>query len=366
MGVAKNRELNLDALRGFAILGVIGLHSLGNSARHYTVPKSVAWWFVMLSNRSLNFVVPLFLALSALLYAKAATERGSMPWGKFQAKRLPSILYPYLLWSFIAFGFRLVADGGKANLLAPETFLPMLLWGKAMFHLYFLVILVQVVLLFPLLNAWVGRYSGKFPGLVAIACGAQFAAFLVQSQIKLPYPATTFLWYITPVIPAIWLGQHYKKFVDHPCRICMMTRNLLALISLALFMAVSYLELDNQPVNGLVSNTALQAYGLFSTLMFLGVAAQSTSAPTKIQRALGWIGQRSLAMYLIHPFLMRFLGGPSITGFVGKTYVGPIVAYGLLVGATVSIVLIFEVTRIDWVLLGPSAWPKKSVVQAAT
>lgn len=361
MAEVKNRDLNLDALRGFAILGVLGLHSLNNSARHYTTPQTNAWWAVMLTNRTLNYVVPLFLALSALLYARASVSGKPLNWPSFQARRLPGILYPYILWSFVAIAFRIVLDGGKTDLLNPGTLIPMLMWGKAMFHLYFMVILVQLVLVFPVLNAAVKRYSGSFGVLVGLALALQILAFFVQSKIKFSYPATTIFWYITPVVPAIWIGQHYNEWVEHRCRIWSTVRVASAFAAWICFMGVSYVELLNENVNGFASNFSLQVYGLFATILFIGVAAQLTGEPTSLRRGLAWVGVRSLPMYLIHPFLMRFLGGPSLTQKLAATHVGSLLAYGLLVLCTILAVVTLQITRLDWILMGPSVWPKKAI-----
>lgn len=142
------RELT-DLVKVIAAVAVVGIHSTSQSeaafARdHHFFSLDFISIFV---NQWARFSVPLFIYLSA--YGLTLSDKSSWQsfaadyWG-FIRKRLPTILIPYLFFSALAFAldFRNLTFDHVAEKL---------LHGGADYHLYFLVILAQCYLLFPLL-----------------------------------------------------------------------------------------------------------------------------------------------------------------------------------------------------------------------
>ncbi len=107
-----------------------------------------------------------FLMLSAFVLTYSFSRR---PLGRraFWRRRYPLILAPYLAWSAIYF----VTGGGvHASLPVLETFLHDLLDAGAKFHLYFLLLTMQLYLVFPALMAALRRW----PRALLPTLGASF------------------------------------------------------------------------------------------------------------------------------------------------------------------------------------------------
>ena len=147
----KNKRIQV--LRGIAILAVILIHTCpGGLWQVYCRP------FV-------NFAVGLFLFLSGFL-----TSWDQEDWGAFFKRRLLRVLVPYVIWTIL---YTLVKR-------QPERLAFHLLTTQGAFHLYFIFVYVQLVLLTPLVKRLAAsrfRWTGwlitplsilvfSYPGLV--------------------------------------------------------------------------------------------------------------------------------------------------------------------------------------------------------
>lgn len=148
-----------DFAKVIAAIAVVGIHATSQSeaafAQHHEFfSLDFASVFV---NQWARFSVPLFIYLSA--YGLTLSDKGQESgfgayyWGFFR-KRLPTILIPYLFFSALAFAL------DYKNLTLAGV-VQKLLRGGADYHLYFLVILAQCYLLFPLLLR-MHTHSAKF------------------------------------------------------------------------------------------------------------------------------------------------------------------------------------------------------------
>src|SRR5882757_1298693 len=89
-----------DFLRGIAILGVIAIHSTGQSVNF--TPDNFNFHFTLFWRQLINFSVPLFLAISGYFIAKKNINNSS-EYFIFLKKQIPKIYIPCLFWSFIGF-----------------------------------------------------------------------------------------------------------------------------------------------------------------------------------------------------------------------------------------------------------------------
>lgn len=148
-----------DFAKVIAAIAVVGIHATSRSetafAQHHEfLSLDFASVFI---NQWARFSVPLFIYLSA--YGLTRSDKGQGAgfgayYWEFLRKRLPTILIPYLFFSALAFALdykNLTLAGVGEKLMR----------GGADYHLYFLVILAQCYLLFPLLLR-MHTYSQKF------------------------------------------------------------------------------------------------------------------------------------------------------------------------------------------------------------
>lgn len=153
-----------DTAKVFAAIAVVGIHATSLAESNFFLRHSFLSldFLGVLVNQIARFSVPLFLYLSAYGLAKSEkkNEHGfAAAYANFLWKRLPTILVPYFFFSGISLALEFHNYRGTTTDLA-SLIVNKLRIGAADYHLYFLVILAQCYLLFPLLT----RISRAYPG----------------------------------------------------------------------------------------------------------------------------------------------------------------------------------------------------------
>jgi len=176
--IIKREKLDyLDILRGFAILAVLAIHTTSQPvASAHLRETSSLYPLYHIVNAGAHFAVPSFLFLSALVLFYNYYGRSGTDWVAFYRRRLLTIVVPYALWSLFYFLVRAFASHspviGRLDVFAEG------LWrGTNYTHLYFIVIIVQFYLLFPLLLQ-LTRFSWVRSCLVPIGAVLQTAFYL--------------------------------------------------------------------------------------------------------------------------------------------------------------------------------------------
>jgi len=342
---ATGRDEAFDIAKGVGIVAVVGLHLSSRSASLFHAKFDQAWWTLKWINLFLNFCVPLFLLISAILLARSASRpRSSAPltanrqppsssyWRRFAWRRIRSVLFPLLIWSAIFWLLRAFVRHDVA-VMRPGYWLDYkgrlmdLAFGKAEFHLYFLSILAQFCILLPFLAILFGKFDRSrfrkfltsiwFGLLIAILM--QSAAFALQKEVRFQWPGATVFWYLSILIPGVWVGMNWKAW-PQVRRQTWAVWAILAAVGFAVFGTNSALDLQARPTNGTATNAASSAYALgmsFLILAFLTLLKASKSSPPPYSPAL-WggafrslvkrMGELSIQIYLMHPILMQWLG----------------------------------------------------------
>lgn len=154
-----------DTAKVVAAIAVVAIHATSTAETRFAAQHNyISLDFIGVAlNQWARFSVPLFLYLSAYGLAKSTKEFASGFWtnyAQFLKKRLATILLPYFFFSAVPIAMEIHSYGENTpfgqlwNSIATK-----LLTGTADYHLYFLVILLQCYLLFPLLL----QISRKFP-----------------------------------------------------------------------------------------------------------------------------------------------------------------------------------------------------------
>ncbi len=196
----KNRCLEIDLMKIISCLAVITIHisalGIGNPAPEGAV-RNTALFFNGLS----NFAVPSFIFLSGLaLMLRYGSE--PLSFTGFIKKRMNSILIPYLGWSFTYFIIYTVAGFYALTL---SNILSVIFLGTGEFHLYFVVILFQLYLLFPLLKDVVL----KLHPLVITALAVLIHMIFAYGISPFPYMDRIFVPYLIYFIAGMLWGAHY-------------------------------------------------------------------------------------------------------------------------------------------------------------
>lgn len=151
-------------------------------------------FFVVLES-FLPYEVPLFVFLSGVvLYYNYAGR--ALPIFEFWKKRVTSTSFPFVFWSVLFYAIYV-----KAGLYALDlnVFLLAILRGTATYHLYFVIIIMQFYLLFPLLKVLFDKCPFWVMLLLGITLNLVGFAF------------SNYGWKIG--LPAYWLDRHALSYI---------------------------------------------------------------------------------------------------------------------------------------------------------
>lgn len=283
---------SLDIYRALAMLAVVGIHVLGHFLGEW---RGTAWIIAALANRALQFAVPAFLTLSAFLNVRTAMRGGSLR--VYAKKRILRAAWPYLVWTLIFAAFR---SWEHSETLTAANLTTWLLTGKAYYHLYFLLLVLQLYVILPLLAVWF-RYRPRIALVILVTVVLQGAIFFINRlTLWFTLPGSTILWYLPSVMLGCWLSP--RRSLKQTVR----SGTPAALVALALSAAV-YLPLGLALLRGetgFAGRLQIALWIYVSAAAFLLLALSQRLARTFVSRALRPVGSRSLEIYILHPLVI--------------------------------------------------------------
>ena len=202
----------IDLFRGLTILEVVIHHTTGMGLR-YTTPGTLEHDLLVLLNRTLHFAVPAFMFLSATLLTASLLKRFDAR--TYFTRRVVRGGWPYLLWSVLYGLWYVWTQQRPPEVLSdPAKWEFYLLYGKASFHLYFLLVALEAYFILPLLLPLARRKPGILP-MFLLGVIVQFGLFLLNRHVfKFQFPASTIFWYMLPVLLGVGVGANLKEFAD--------------------------------------------------------------------------------------------------------------------------------------------------------
>ncbi|UOF91297.1 acyltransferase [Fodinisporobacter ferrooxydans] len=144
----KEKIQELDVIRGLAFLAVVMQHTLGAYIRQPAVQTSESILLGMLFNIS-KFAVPAFVFVTGIVLFYNYFD--SFSYITFIKKRAKEILVPYLLWTCI---YELYSNGiPVVTMTWIKSFAKNIVLGREYYHLWFVVMIFQFYLVFPILSS---------------------------------------------------------------------------------------------------------------------------------------------------------------------------------------------------------------------
>jgi peptidoglycan/LPS O-acetylase OafA/YrhL len=298
----------LDVYRALAILAVLMIHTTSSVVASLPHDSGLFPVYVAL-NSAAHYAVPAFLFLSALVLFYNYDGRTGIHWGKFYLKRLTTIIVPYVIWSF--FYFLLVNHiRGRTIQESWPKFLEGLWLGSNYTHLYYIVVLVQFLVLFPLLLQltrlkWIrsnliligivlqiGFYLGNYYEFHMNKIGTFIGSYLIyiflgaQAGIKLKSSPT---WLRKP--NGLLYGAVLLLAANH------IAQELLQILE------PHYLQ---QPWLSRVNYLAVNGYSAVCCYFLIHLSAALHARGWGVVKLLKALGVVSFGVYLIHPFILYF------------------------------------------------------------
>ena len=307
--VAQKRHLHyIDLVRVLTVALVIAVHVLGQEELPGTVTAG-ALLAVGHVSREVFFLLTAFV----LTY----TYRGKAPKPvPFWRKRFLFVGVPYLAWSLIYF----LADTPQLNPIGPalDVFVQTVLHATARYHLYFLLVSMQVYLVFPLIRLLLKATRSYHPILLGLAGFYQIVFYLAVQRNWSIGPLT---WLLRQ--PDAWLTS-YAGFVIaggiaawHAEELVEWTRARMrwvftgAIATIGIGLAVYFGEVFIGGQNPLIASdvfqpaVVLESIGVAWLFLALGLRWEDRGRPAgKLIRA---GGDASFGIYLAHPLLIQGL-----------------------------------------------------------
>ena len=152
-----------DLIRLIIMVFVVGVHTLAFGGGQVTVVLGASTTVFHTSRE-------LFFLLTALVLTYNYAHREQVRWLKFWRRRYWLVVPAYVAWSLIYYA----ADGAGRGPF-PAGFWDDLLHASARYHLYFLLVTMQVYLLFPVLRWVLRKTEGHHVALFLAVCAYQLA-----------------------------------------------------------------------------------------------------------------------------------------------------------------------------------------------
>lgn len=307
---------SIDLMRILAVTGVIGVHAITLVDTSANVAAGTAL-MVLHTSRAV------FLAMMALVLAYNYRDGLLVPgrrWAsllRFWRRRYLLVVVPYVAWSAIY----VVADGVPLHPLsgALRTFAVDLLTGSARYHLYFLLITIQMYLVFPLVISFV-RWTRRVHWLVFLLALAYQLLFSQAHHAGWHLPGLLGFWlqnpdsfllgYVLYVLAGALLADHLEQVLALVRRWWPVAA-LIAIAGTAMALGVYWYAINTlgqapteaaevfQPALTIESLTA--TLGLFT----LGIGWEALLRPRWLRALIGNGADASFGIFLAHPLVLQ-------------------------------------------------------------
>ncbi|GAA2062524.1 acyltransferase [Williamsia deligens] len=354
--VRRSHLHQLDLVRGSTFLLVIFVHVLTNTNADQGVVTNGLGMAGHFTRNSF-----FFLTGFVLMYGNYAKQDFST-W-QFWSRRLKLVAIPYLIWSVVYWAFAVVQTSGWSQLPFSLSSLGSgLAWGTSGFHLYFIFVIMQFYLLFPLILWAVRATRGHHLALLAVSGAVQIGLLLALAHLP---PVLT---------PGTWIAENwwhaYSTFLPYQFfvflgAVCAVHRERVdaflrgrgwwivgALVASAVFAVLTYrMRLDDGQIPTDASfalQPTLQPFILCAITALYAAAvwwSDRREGTPRFNGVVAYASNRSFAIFLSHVLVLqvlilpRFAGGPQVGWFeqhLGSPWATAVV-YVLTVAVTLAV-----------------------------
>jgi peptidoglycan/LPS O-acetylase OafA/YrhL len=376
MAHAANRPYlpQLDIFRAFGILAVLMIHATSSIVASYDHQATLYPLYIFLNNFA-KFAVPVFIFLSGFVlfynyYDKPFTAKTI---GQFYKKRMSKILIPFLIFSFLYFGFTRLAQYGFTDIqtfigyFTTFKFLKLLVIGKTYTHLYFVVIIIQFYALAPLMLYVVKRFPSLGKHIAWIGLLVQWLfIYKIIALLHITTPGSFSLSYMFYFTAGAFIGIYYVKLAEwiNLTRQNVTLQKIMATIMLWLLflsssMVMVYFYYENRVHKISVINTDLldlvdELRCVTAGIVLLQLSFWIYTSWSKwTVRALLHIGATSFGIYLVHPVILFLYRKINLSAYPLLYHIWAAGAFVLALLVPWMIVSLCAPYKWHWLLFGP-------------
>ncbi len=146
--------MSVDIIRILAVFFVVLSHTTDRFVLYTPLKGSISWNIIYYFNTLSHVAVPLFIMLSGyLLLRKEKLKNIKL----FYKRRFSRILLPFIFWVIIYSGNDINWDRARVTI----HYIQQRLWNGDVWHLYFLIIILELYLVTPILMRLIEKLSKK-------------------------------------------------------------------------------------------------------------------------------------------------------------------------------------------------------------
>jgi len=302
----------VNMYKGIAIIAVVLLHIFSSIKPSPYRIESQFSMYIIFFDQLLRFSVPLFIALSGFALTKKYKDRFNIR--EFFSRRLFKLLPLYFMWTFFFIIVLWFVPQWKPDREYFSLF-EKVFWGRADYQLYFVPMIFQLYLLFPVLLFLLKKNLTVF---LLITFGLQLIVLGFIELVKRELIDTTFL--ITDqqqyILATTWifyfcfgmllaLGDQLKNKVFSFCMIALC----LSSFGFVHFEAITNVQQQIDPIIALrFTRFSVLLFALTSiALGLLHLSQIHQIVPVLFRKWLDFIGRQSYLIFLSHTFFLRII-----------------------------------------------------------
>jgi surface polysaccharide O-acyltransferase-like enzyme len=297
------RLTEFDFIRCIAILSVIAIHVTGSYSMN---SRLIYFW-----NQSMRYSVPIFVLLSGLVLYYSDLRKENFSCLQFYYKRFTKIVIPYFLWTLIYLLYNNRHEPGSL-FKSFSSFLIIigkaLLYGSAHYHLYFIVIILQLYLIYPLLRLLIKK-APVTSLICSFLCSLVFQTiyYLQLFKIKiipsLPYPYVFLfpVWLFYFVFGMYFISNltKWQKTIEKKGIIIFAAW----LLNLIFVIGENYFTI----LEGATIKPSVMLYCITSFFFFYWLGLKLKNFHPNIVKITSWLSEQSFLIYFSHPLVLGFL-----------------------------------------------------------
>ena len=315
---------SINYMRGLCMLGVIGIH-VGSAALSNPTPNLALIGLLEILSR---FSVPAFFFLSAFGMFCSQPLSAPFDYGAYLKRRLKTVLLPYITWSFFYMLYTAVLSR-NFGIFSPSAVFKTLTYGLAMYHIYFLVILLWFYLLMPLWRRLLA-YMLKAPFLSFSILFLANLAFNFCSSYLFTYTGTNDWLKDAASYRLNWVVFHYififmfgafaaekfeavTAFLSHHGKGIILFQVFSAAAMVASYIGVMHV-LHYDALGAVYTVHQLSPVGMIYTLssiLFFLYLWQCRPVSVNTDRLFSFLGDKSYLVYLVHPVFLSLCTGTA-------------------------------------------------------
>ncbi|WP_245918561.1 acyltransferase family protein [Leptospira ellinghausenii] len=306
-----SRESRFDVLRGFAMIGIVMIHIHSYFQFFHPGDTFIIHNALMLSNLA-RFSVPMFILTSAIFLK---IKEG------YWVSKFKNLVLPYTVFSIVGYWI-------KYNHYSLNEFLTFYALGKVFTPFYFVPLLLQFYLLFYILNPIMKEENWRnIILLVSFLINLISNLGFFDTFLPTEYLSISIFNYIFFFVLGIHIGKtkQSNSEINQNSKFIFSIYFVLSIILILIFSHLFSADLKNH-------------HTIYPILFLLFVWQYLNDFNGSISKVLSYIGNQSLFIFLLHPFIIHFMH--SVDPY---TFGGPFFGYLLTLISNVGIPILISI-----------------------